>query len=438
VIGDPVDHMSRERGPSGSLSRRARPLPAASALLALLLCVGVFGGSAAATVAGAGYDASYAGESVFTSAGPGEAGQMSVIFFNSGTQPWAPGVVALLICLADKVTCNVASPNAGYAANWYSPTAYATVGAPVLPGQNGFFVYNFAVPIGTPPGTTVTFNGDVGLATTGALLHPTGYYQQNTVPAATGLSAKASFDADPIAADGVSTSALTVTIVDPSGRPDSAYGAGTITATRSPSSANFCRITDAPGGRMPVIAPDRSAATVVGENAQFTITSTTFPGVCSISVTTADIPAAGVVVTVSTRIVGPPAKLGVSAGAGSSHPASLSGSCTVAGVASRTNDNPSCAVVSVDVQDINGSRVSADSTRVVTATLDPATCSGGARGEANIASSSGGSAATATATVTRGRVTFVLASPSAYAGCLVTFTAPSLASATTTASWTGN
>ena len=145
----------------------------------------------AGTIAGGGYDASYAGESVFTSAGPGDAGQMSAIFFNSGTQPWAAGVVALMVCLGDKITCNVASPNAAYASNWYSPTAYATVVTPVLPGQNGFFVYSFTVPIGTPPGTTVTFNGDVGLTATGALLHPTGYYQQNTVSPATGPSSQA-------------------------------------------------------------------------------------------------------------------------------------------------------------------------------------------------------------------------------------------------------
>src|SRR5207249_2038165 len=84
--------------------------------------------------AGAGYDSVYAGESVFTAVPAGSTGQMSAIFFNSGSQVWAPGVVGLLVCLADKTTCGVASPNAAYASNWYAPSAYATVTTPVSPG----------------------------------------------------------------------------------------------------------------------------------------------------------------------------------------------------------------------------------------------------------------------------------------------------------------
>ena len=393
----------------------------------------------AAPIAGAGYDAVYAGESVFTSTGPGDRGQMSAIFFNAGTQPWSPGVVSLLVCLADKVTCNVPSPNAAYARDWYSATAYATVATPVLPGQNGFFVYNFQVPLSAPPGTTVTFNGDVGLTATGALLHPSGYYQQNTVPRATGLSASAVFDADPIAADAVSTAALTVTIVDPSGRPDGAFTAGMITVTRTPASATFCRITDVTGGRFPTLSADNSVATVVGESGQFVVTSTTFPGVCSIEVTTTNIPAAGAVAQVTTKIIGPANKLGIVSGAASTHPASVTGACTVFGVAGGSNDNPSCTVVVVDVQDINGNRISADSTRVVTATLDPATCSGGARGGVNIAAGIGSASTTdASVTVSRGRATFVLASPSAYPACRTTFSTQGLISTSTIEAWTAN
>lgn len=441
LIGDRAGQLSFDEGgpagPPSSWTGRARRLTILSLILSVLLARS--GGQAAAgTIAGSGYDSAYAGESVFTSAGPGAAGQMSAIFFNSGSQPWAPGVVVLLICLPDKITCNVATPNAPYARDWYSPTAYATVAAPVLPGQNGFFVYNFTVPATAAPGTTVTFNGDVGLASTGALLHPSGYYQQNTVPAATGLNILASFDADPIAADGVSTAALNVAVVDPGGRTDSANSGGTIVVTRTPSSALYCKITSVPGGRLPTIAADGSSATVVGETGQFVVTSTTFPGLCTLDVTSPNIPAMGAVAAVTTRVIGPANKLGVSAGAASTHPASLTGACAVAGVPAGTNDNPSCTVVTVDVQDINGNRISADSTRVVTATLDGATCTGGTRGSVNISGPDGTSGSGASATVSRGRATFVLASPSAYPACRVTFTTPSLAGTSTTEAWTGN
>ncbi|HEV2249937.1 MAG TPA: hypothetical protein VGT60_05480 [Candidatus Limnocylindria bacterium] len=132
-------------------------------------------------VAGGGYSSSYAGESVFTNNAAGETGQMSAIFFNDGTQTWAPGVVGLLICASDKVTCNVPA-NTAYAKNWYSQTVYATVTTGVAPGQNGFFIYDFTVPAGTPAGTVTTFYGDVGLIGTGAELRPEGYFQINTTP----------------------------------------------------------------------------------------------------------------------------------------------------------------------------------------------------------------------------------------------------------------
>ena len=132
-------------------------------------------------IAGGGYSSSYAGESVFTANAAGETGQMSAIFFNDGTQPWAPGTIGLLVCAADKITCNVPS-NLGYKSGWYSDTVYATVTSTVAPGQNGFFIYDFTVPAGTAPGTVTTFYGDVGFIATGAELHPEGYFQVNTTP----------------------------------------------------------------------------------------------------------------------------------------------------------------------------------------------------------------------------------------------------------------
>src|SRR2546428_266625 len=135
-------------------------------------------------IAGGGYSSAYSGESAFTNASVGETGQYSAIFFNDGNTTWQPGVVGLLICAADKITCNVSS-NPTFAKNWFSSTVYATVTTTVAPGQNGFFIYNFTVPSGTPPGTVTTFYGDVGIIQTGNMLRPEGYFQVNTVPAPT-------------------------------------------------------------------------------------------------------------------------------------------------------------------------------------------------------------------------------------------------------------
>ncbi len=156
-----------------------------SAALSILVAFGVMlsltTAASANPIAGGGYSSSYAGESVFTQNQVGEAGQMSAIFFNDGSQAWSPGVVGLLVCAADKVTCNV-SANGTFATNWFSPTVYATVTTTVGAGQNGFFVYSFTVPAGTPTGTVTTFYGDVGLIATGAEFRPQGYFQINTVP----------------------------------------------------------------------------------------------------------------------------------------------------------------------------------------------------------------------------------------------------------------
>jgi hypothetical protein len=149
--------------------------------MALGLMLSLTSTASANPLAGGGYSSSYAGESIFTNNASGETGQFSAIFFNDGQGAWAPGVVGLLICASDKVTCDV-SANATFAKNWYSATVYATVSTTVQPGQNGFFIYNFTVPTGTPAGTVTTFYGDAGLIATGAELRPQGYFQVNTTP----------------------------------------------------------------------------------------------------------------------------------------------------------------------------------------------------------------------------------------------------------------
>jgi len=162
------------------LRRASSALAALAFVLATLPLIG--GMAAANAIVGSGYSASYSGESTFTSVPAGASGQFSAIFFNDGSQPWQPGIVGLLVCLADKTTCNVPSPNAAYASNWYSTTVYATVAASTAPGSNGFFIYNFKVPASALPATTATCNSEVGLIPTGGLLRPQGYFQSNTTP----------------------------------------------------------------------------------------------------------------------------------------------------------------------------------------------------------------------------------------------------------------
>jgi invasin-like protein len=159
---------------------------ALTAVMAFSLLLTFTSTAQANAIAGGGNSSSYSGESVFTNLPAGASGQFSVIFFNDGSTTWQPGVVGLLVCAADKVTCNVASPNAAYASGWFSSTVYATVSTTVAPGQNGFFIWNFTVPAGTPAGTAATFNGDVGFISSGLEFRPQGYFQINTTPSGTG------------------------------------------------------------------------------------------------------------------------------------------------------------------------------------------------------------------------------------------------------------
>jgi len=412
----------------------ARLALASLALLAPLLLASASAADAA-PAAITGYDSRYAGESVFTALPAGSSGQLSAIFFNAGTQAWAPGVVGLMVCLADKTTCNVASPNAAYARNWYSPTVYATVTAPVSPGQNGFFVYDFLVPAGTQPNVVATFNGDVGLLSTGALLHPEGYFQQNVTPPLSGPGLVPTLDLDTIAADGVSSTTLTVAIVDATGAPSASLGVTPITVTRQGSFA-FCRIIAVVQGLLPSIGADGVSGTATGPVVQFTVSSTTLPGTCLIAVT-GNVAVGGTTIALNTRVVGPASRLAVSSGGGATQPASLTGSCSIAGVSAHNNDDPSCVVVTVDIQDLNGLRVTGDNARVVTATLDATTCAGGGRGDVTIQGSTSSSASVGTSTAAGGRATFVLSSHGPYSGCRIAFTAPFLTGSSTTEVWSG-
>ncbi len=162
-----------------------------SAITALALALSFFGSAAQPAAAVTGYDSAYFGESAFLSLAPGTTGQFVAIFTNTASTGWVTGTatqVNLAVCLADKLTCNVASPNAAWnPGTWLSSTAYATTSTGYVgPGQQGFFVYSVRAPAG---GGYARFNGDLSLAATGAMIHPRGYYQDAFSAAPSGAAA---------------------------------------------------------------------------------------------------------------------------------------------------------------------------------------------------------------------------------------------------------
>jgi hypothetical protein len=566
-------------------------------------------------LAGGGWSSSYSGESVFTNQPAGGSGQFSAIFFNDGSQTWAPGVVGLLICLADKTTCNVTSPNAAYASGWFSSTVYATVSATVPPGSNGFFIYNFVVPTGTAAGTVATFNGDVGLIASGLELRPQGYFQINTTPSGTGgltispasaampvggtqqftvtgapsgstvnwavtggcgaitsaglfaatstnsatqpcnvvataggltgaapvtvfgpatqvactanptsqvangsntivytatlkdangntvsnasspalnfnndtptlqtpagaqvktpssgvasitltttmtagsaqvsvsgtgvtgcnvivvtsapgtaTKTIASLNRNPIAADGVSTSTLTILIADANGNTVISDNSTIITVTRDTTGANVCKFTAVVGGTAGTFSDGSATATAAAGEVDFRITAQTTPGTCPVSVTTNSTSIAGTSITLTTQLTGAANKLLIGSN-NSPHPAAAGGTCSKATFAAGTSTNASCTIVRVTINDINGNRVTGDQTTVVTAALNVDSCTGAGGGDVI--------SVNPTDTASSGRTTFAFTSTGAYSACSVTFTATvsgtALTSATTTMAWT--
>lgn len=149
--------------------------------LALALAASVIG-SSPTSAAVAEYDSAYAGESAFYTTGPGATGQFQVFFANNGSATWRKGTasqVNLAVCLADKISCGVDSPNGTWNdGSWLSSRAYSThIQAEVAPGQLGTFVYSFKTPMTVTSGV-YRFNGDLALAATGQQIHPEGYYHE--------------------------------------------------------------------------------------------------------------------------------------------------------------------------------------------------------------------------------------------------------------------
>jgi len=129
----------------------------------------------------AGYDSAYSGESAFVTISPGQTLQFQVFFSNTGTLTWTKGgdtQVDLAACLADKVTCNAQDPSEStWNSGWISTTRYATATqATVAPRPLATFAYNIKPPQDAAAGVH-RFNGDLVVASSGARIHPDGYYQ---------------------------------------------------------------------------------------------------------------------------------------------------------------------------------------------------------------------------------------------------------------------
>jgi hypothetical protein len=134
-----------------------------------------------------GYDSAYSGESAFVNINPGETAAFQVFFSNTGTLTWTKGgdtQVDLAACLADKVTCNAQDPaDSTWNSGWLSTTRYATTTqATIAPGALATFAYNIKAPANATAGTN-RFNGDLVVSSSGARIHPEGYYQDATIQA---------------------------------------------------------------------------------------------------------------------------------------------------------------------------------------------------------------------------------------------------------------
>src|SRR5689334_15915733 len=93
-----------------------------SAFAALLMTLWTLALGAAPAGAAAGFDSSYRFESAFLSGlQPGQTGQLSVFFDNTGTSAWVTGTptqVNLIACRADKSTCGASDKASWNPGGW--------------------------------------------------------------------------------------------------------------------------------------------------------------------------------------------------------------------------------------------------------------------------------------------------------------------------------
>lgn len=295
-----------------------------TAITALAVVASLLAGTAGQAAAVSGYDSAYFGESAFLTLGPGQSGQFAVGFNNTGSTGWLTGStsqVDLAICLPDKTTCNVTSPNAAFASNWLSSTDYATTSTTFVgPGQTGYFVYNVTVPSSAAPGT-YRFNGDLALHGTASMIHPEGYYQDVSVPSV-GAPAKLACSATPTsipagadASGAFSKSTITVTVQDALGNTVTSNTGDSIqfsqagsstTSTGSfssgtPASTQGNTRTSTTSNGVATATLNAVAGTTAGTD-QVSVTDLTFPTLagCNVTVTfTAAGAAAGIAASVS-------------------------------------------------------------------------------------------------------------------------------------------
>lgn len=133
-----------------------------------------------------GYDSQYVGESAFIDLLPGQTGNFTVFFANTGSTSWIQGSgsqVKLTACLDDKLTCNtVPEEEAFNDGSWFLTTAYASqLQARVDTNQIGTFTYRVKAPTSITQLQTARFNGDLALVSNGAMIHQEGYYQDALV-----------------------------------------------------------------------------------------------------------------------------------------------------------------------------------------------------------------------------------------------------------------
>jgi hypothetical protein len=131
--------------------------------------------------AAAAFESEWVGESAFLTAMPGQTYEFTVFFANTGSSVWIRGTtsqVNLGVCLEDKVTCNVPSPNAAWSVGWLSAIAYTThVQDAVLPGEVATFKYRIRPPTDVEHQRNYVFNGDLVVGATLMPIHPQGYLQ---------------------------------------------------------------------------------------------------------------------------------------------------------------------------------------------------------------------------------------------------------------------
>ena len=127
-----------------------------------------------------GYHAAYFSESAFLSLSPGQTGQFSVGFTNTGDQPWVKSIATTKSSLHTAAPLdNTTDWSAGWGPTWTAPNVYSEqLSDLVAPNQIGFFVYTVTVPAGATLGAH-TFYGRPFVGSTP--LEDYGYYQIATI-----------------------------------------------------------------------------------------------------------------------------------------------------------------------------------------------------------------------------------------------------------------